>query len=532
MPATSRVTVLDGGTSVGGTKIEIEGPSGRVLLDFGTNYSQMSRYYEEFLRPRASRGLTDLLAVGLLPRRRGFYRTDLFPSTDFPDGDSSFDGEPPTAVLVSHAHLDHCGAMAFLDPRLPIFATPATVATLRAIQESGKSDVGSEYTYYVERAGREDGLLTPARGIPRRRREFHLFGEVDAGLRDALRAPVGRRTDVEGPDPTPAADHSVTRAFGIRSYPVDHSLLGSAAFLLDVDGARVAYTGDIRFHGARGRQTEAFLRALETTSPDVLMVEGTRLRPRASDEEQRPMSEETVRANARTKVAEYAGRLVVADFGPRNVERLATFREVALENGRELIITANDAYLLTLLRLVDPSVPTDFGPGGLRIWREPSVASPGPWQDRLETAYPDAGIGPAEVVASPGRWILCFSFFDANDLVDLRRATPGGLWLYSSSEAHGEEQEIDFRRLQEWIDWAQLHQVGFRVDPVSRRPEFEPGYHASGHATEAELVDLVRRSNARTVIPVHSETPARYRELLAPEGARVRLPRAEEPIDL
>lgn len=532
VPAASRVTVLDGEASVGGTKILVEAPEARALLDFGTNYMRMGRFYEEFLHPRPSRGLTDLFAVGLLPRRRGFYRPDLFPAADFPDGDTAFEGAAPGAVLVTHAHLDHCGALAFLDPRIPIFATAATAATLRAVQESGKTDVTSEYVYYTERTAREDGLLTTDRRAVRRRREFRLFDAAPPGLVDAWRAPASRHAPLDGPDPAPASEHPVARALGLRTYPVDHSLLGSAAFVLDVDGARIAYTGDVRFHGARGRETETFLRALETTQPDVLLVEGTRLRRAGSREVQTATSEATVRANALAKVAEFAGRLVIADFGPRNIERLATFRDVAQEHGRTLVVTEKDAYLLRLLRLVEPSVPDDFGPGGLRIWREPSVRARLAWQERLDTAYPDAGVGPEEIAAAPGRWILCFSFFDANDLVDLRRATPGGLWLYSSSEAHGEEQEFDFQRLQSWIDWAGLHQVGFRYDRVGPRLEFEPGYHASGHATEAELVEFVRRSNARTVIPVHSETPGRYQELLGPEGARVRLPRAEEPIDL
>ncbi|HZY92721.1 MAG TPA: MBL fold metallo-hydrolase [Thermoplasmata archaeon] len=532
MPSASRLTVLDGESSVGGTKILLDTGSAGLLLDFGTNYKRMGQYYEEFLHPRPARGITDLLAVGLLPERRGLYRPDLLPTTDFPRGDADFPGEAPAAVLLTHAHLDHCGALAFLDPTIPIYATPASVATLRAVQESGKSDVTTEFAYYTPRVDRGDGLLATERKGPRSRRAFHLFGEFTSGLVEALRAPPARHGEFEGPDPASAAGDPVTRAFRIESFPVDHSLLGSAAFVLDVDGARVAYTGDVRFHGARGRETEAFLRAMELRHPDVLLVEGTRLRRSDADHLPPQTSEAEVRANATAKVREYGGRLVIADFGPRNIERLTTFREVARESDRQLVVTAKDAYLLHLLRHVDPSVPVDFGPGGMRIWKEPSVRQPLAWQERIEAAYPDASMDAAEIIAAPGRVVLCFSFFDANDLVDLRRATTGGLWLYSSSEAHGEEQEFDFVRLQAWIAWAGLHQVGFRVDPADGRPQFEPGYHASGHATESELIDLVRRAQARVIVPVHSETPGRYQKILGPEGAKVRLLRAGEPLEL
>ncbi|HYK93283.1 MAG TPA: MBL fold metallo-hydrolase [Thermoplasmata archaeon] len=530
MPPGARLTVLDGGSSIGGTKILLEGAEGRLLLDFGTNYKRMGQYYEEFLHPRASRGLTDLLALGLLPRRRGFYRSDLFPATDFPAGDSEFPGDAPTAVLLSHAHLDHCGALAFLDPEIPVYASPATVATLRAVQETGKTDASTEYAYVNERSSRADGLLVADRGRARQRRPFRLFGEFTSGLVESLRAPPAKHGEFAGPDPGAAESDPLIRAWNVRPFPVDHSLLGSAAFVLDVDGSRVAYTGDLRFHGSRGDLTEAFLRGLERTHPDVLLVEGTRLRPAGSTEAQVRTSEEEVRRNATQKVREFARRLVIADFGPRNIERLSTFREVARDTDRQLVVTGKDAYLLQLLRHTDPGVPVDFGSSGMRIWEEPSARVPPAWEGRVRDSAPDAFIGAGELTASPGRYILCFSFFDANDLVDLRSATPGGLWLYSSSEAHGEEQEFDFHRLQAWIAWAGLHQVGFHVGANGLR--FEPGYHASGHATESELVELVRRASAKVVVPVHSETPERYRELLGKEGARVRLPRAEEPFEL
>ncbi|NLV27774.1 MAG: hypothetical protein GXY48_11530 [Methanomicrobiales archaeon] len=45
--------------------------------------------------------------------------------------------------------------------------------------------------------------------------------------------------------------------------------------------------------------------------------------------------------------------LVVADFSPRNVEKLETFRKIAEKYGRELVITAKDAYLLQPIEKAD-----------------------------------------------------------------------------------------------------------------------------------------------------------------------------------
>jgi ribonuclease J len=533
-----RLTVFDGSDAIGGTKILFEQGDARILLDFGTNYQKMSRYYEEFLKPRSSRGLVDYLELGLLPRQRGWYRSDLFPPYDYPQRDTEFAGQRPTAVLLTHGHLDHCGGVAFLDPTIPVYLTPMSLALLRSWQETGRPDVTNEVTYVAPRVARtgppEPGdslpgrLLETERGGTRGTRAFRLFGDVPAPLADRLAAsPYGERTAFEA-DPPKRATPTV-EGVKIEAAPVDHSVYGASAFLLEADGALIAYTGDLRFHGEHGAESEAFLRRLEARHPDILIAEGTRLRPEGSAPERERASESDVEATCRRDIDGHAGRLVVADFGPRNVERLRTFRAIALATGRELVLTPKDAHLLTMLHAVDPAIEVDFRPGAMRILEEPSAGRESPWLSLVRDRYGDAHLTPPEIAAAPGKWILCFSFFDCNDLVDLRAATPGGLWLYSSSEAHGEEQEFDFKRLRAWIDWAGMHSVGFRYltgpngqEQLTFDHPDDVGHHASGHATQAELLELVRRANPRRLVPVHtSQPPQRYAQLLRDLGAEV-----------
>jgi len=62
---------------IGGNKILVEDGETRIMLDFGIGFSQQGRFFNEFLRPRSSRGLFDPLALGLLPPLEGLYRKDL-----------------------------------------------------------------------------------------------------------------------------------------------------------------------------------------------------------------------------------------------------------------------------------------------------------------------------------------------------------------------------------------------------------------------------------------------------------------------
>ncbi len=374
--------------------------------------------------------------------------------------------------------------------------------------------------------------LESDRDAPKRGRPFQLVGELPTALRrEILRSPFGGRTIFEPSEPVAAGSRIGDLEF--RTQTVDHSVYGATAFLLETDGGPIAYTGDVRFHGERGEETERFVRELEARRPELLIIEGTRLRPNDDAPPQPKRTEDEVERNCAQRVAESEGRLVVADFGPRNVERLRRFRRIAHAAGRSLVLTPKDAFLLHLLHAADPSVEVDLGPGGMRILEEPSVGPERGWLSGVLDRHADAFLNPRDIARAPGRHLLCFSFFDCNDLVDLKKegATEGGLWLYSSSEAHGEEQEFDFLRLEHWIEWAGMRKVGFRhtVDAAGeRRLTFEHpddvGHHASGHATEAELVELIARAGPRAIVPVHTiQKPERYRALLKARGADVRV---------
>ena len=143
-------------------------------------------------------------------------------------------------------------------------------------------------------------------------------------------------------------------------------------------------------------------------------------------------------------------------------------------------------------------------------------------------------------------YMLCFSFFDLNELPSLM-PQEGSVYIYSSSEPHDEEGELDMRRLNRWLLRFGMRPVGVPqwkdhtpACPLGVKeecghwvvPDAERGLHASGHATGPELLDMVRNIHPQTFIPVHSQRPELYAELLKGTDIEVYLPTEGERLAL
>jgi len=175
------ITIYDGAQTIGGNKIFVEEGGRGVFLDFGKNFGKYSRYYEEFLKNRDTRGIHDLHYLNLIPKLNN-YRPDLIPA------DVSLNQYPKldiAAVLLSHAHLDHCGNIGLLDNSIPIVASPMSIAILKGMQDLAKSSVDGDTCYISEREPcNSDALVLKAGGSkqPYVGKDFYATEEILATL--------------------------------------------------------------------------------------------------------------------------------------------------------------------------------------------------------------------------------------------------------------------------------------------------------------------------------------------------------------
>ena len=451
----TKITFLGGINEIGGNCFLVEDKDTRLLLDFGLRYSLRQKYFEEYLKPRTACGIADVLAMGLIPNLPEFYRRDLLEMIGCEcSSEPCLDG-----LLLSHIHYDHSANISYLDERVPIYSSEITRLYAKVLMESGKRSIETEVYNFKPRPVLN--LRTPPIF-----REFKTF--------------------------TPGHEFEVG-SIKVRSFPVDHSVAGATAYLLECSDTSFVYTGDLRLHGPFGADTRQSIESIANYEPDLLLCEGTRIKDKKSD------SEEDVKKRS-LSVAKKCKQLIVADFAPRDIFRFATFLQIAEQLERQLLVTKQDAYLIRELGKVQSlrNILPSLNDESILIYvdRKDSGTYNDTDYDRWEREFlslPNA-VRSDYVREHQDKVIACMSFFDINELIDMRPRN-GSIYIESTSEPHNEEQQIDVGRLNNWLDFFKFKKYHF---------------HASGHAGASDLKSISQTVNSKTLIPIHTEKPGLF----------------------
>jgi ribonuclease J len=498
------LTVYDGANGIGGNKLYLEEGGHGVFLDFGKNFGKYGAFYEEFLKNRDTRGIHDLMYLDLLPKLN-IYRPDLIPS------DLSMSQYPAlnvSAVLLSHAHMDHCGNIGMLRKDIPIIASPESIVIMKGMQDTVNASIEGDTTYFSPRQPADElGLyLGSVATMNYQGRDFCCTEEPSEALTSFLSkrpGQDGKRAKKLEPGKCCCFDNGAF-PFEISAHPVDHSLFGAVAYILRGD-TTVAYTGDFRLHGKNGQMTRDFVHKAKEAS--VLITEGTRA-GRDNPTEDEKTTEDSVCEVCREAVESSSG-LVIADFSARNFERLESFQEIAEKTGRELVVPAKDIYMLHALSCIDSACVSD----SLRVYSEIGKKTRKWEQEVIEPLYGERYVNHELIRDNLDGYILCFSFFDMKHLLDIKPVS--GTYIYSSCEAFSEEMEIDFVRLWHWLERFNINSAGFSVEKLDGneyKPRFDKRLHASGHASREDIAWVLDQIDPDYIVPIHTEAAEWFTE--------------------
>ena len=398
-----RITCYGGVGEIGGNKFILEDRGVKVILDFGTGFSEGSDYFDSSISPRGVNGAGDLFEFDLLPQIPGLYSEGALQNTNVEYTEPEFD-----AVVLSHYHSDHTGRIEYIDPKIPVYCGETT----SLIHDAYSASTGS-----------------PLRGHPIRK------------FRTGDRFTIG--------------------PMEFRPIHVDHSIPGAYGFVIHTSGGTMIYTGDFRFHGPAGSMTKDLVDSARQEKPKLLLTEGTRVTPK---DDSAGMSESAVKKEA-LKMVRGTRSLVFSTFRGNDVDRVNTFFDACLETGRRLVVSMKVAMLLEKLSadrgLRVPRVGRDvdvylrrkktgkFDDSDYYAWERPFIAR---------------GLTSEDVRRRQGEVFLHLEAWNFPELIDIK-PDRGGTYIHAATEAFNEEGEKEETLIRNWVEhvgfrYAQLHASG------------------------------------------------------------------------
>lgn len=479
-----RIDFYGGVDEIGGNKILLGSDSTSIFLDFGMSFNKANEYFSEFLQPRKGNGIMDFVEMGLLPKIKGIYRDDYLKHC----GLNSYEKPSVDGLLLSHAHMDHSAYIHHLRHDIPIYMTEESRLILKVLEETSSVSFGETLKY---------------------KKTFHFTAKKRS---EGFKRLIGKETLIERNlnIVTPYKNFEIGD-LTLKSAPVDHSLPGASAFILENNDETVVYTGDLRFHGRRPEITKKFVKEAKRANPNVMISEGTRIDSSSTE------TEEDIEIKAKSIISDFKG-LVIVNFPVRDLDRLLTFYRVAKETDRRLVVNLKQAYMLKLFsgrdypELDDVDVYIPRRGWGL-IDDDSFVCFDGEWlcgshieashrtsdYKKWEKEFIEGGnaVNYRDLQEEPEKYIFRCDFFELKELIDVK--PENAVYIKSVTEPFDEEMELDERRINNWLGH-------FNLLPVYKM-------HVSGHASGPELLEMIREIQPEVLYPIHTTHKEHFMEL-------------------
>jgi ribonuclease J len=338
------------------------------------------------------------------------------------------------AIVLTHSHLDHYGLAHHARPDVPVYGSDGTVAIL---------EVGR--------------VFFPDAPLPSDLRRLPTDGPVSIG------------------------------SLSVTAIPVDHAAPDSRALLVEADGQRLLYSGDLRAHGRTAFRFDEMLADERFHGVDWLLVEGTTLGSSASSHGLR--SESDVEGKLVELARENSDKMLAVAASGQNVDRLVSCFRAAKRSDRFLVIDPYQAYVLMKLQGLSANIP-QFTWEGVRVSFAPHQVERLKDAGLMELVYAMSAEGKVttdELAGQPGRYLMCTrSGYGTTKVLDKVGGAHVEL-VWSMWSGYWRRDGCALR------DWAERSQV---------RPVF---VHSGGHAWPEDLKRLVETIAPKETVWAHTD---------------------------
>ena len=346
------------------------------------------------------------------------------------------------ALFLSHAHADHYGFIGLLPQDTPIYATEETFAMLAL-----------------------DGILGDD---PTEHLEKHPLKS-------------GQSCEV--------ADIKVT------AYIIDHSAYGACAYLIECDGKRILYSGDIRLNGVKGVLYKNLPKGV-----DYLLLEGTNVLRAKSNPTERDIEKQFVEAFDDTPDA-----LHLVWCSAKNIDRICALFRACIRCGKWLAIDPYTANVLAAVARLNPKIPTVTTAEQMKVYFPPRLTdrlternqeryiySLNPKQNKA--SYDDFSGSPEKYVMLVRPTVLTYLQRIKALRIRFIRSIWSGYWNEPSTE-----------RFRGWVE---------------EHCEVVKDIHSSGHADTQSLQRIVEFVRPKTIVPIHTDAPKRFCDIFVNDNVK------------
>lgn len=254
----------------------------------------------------------------------------------------------------------------------------------------------------------------------------------------------------------------------------DHDVVGSSAIFMETPELKIVHTGDFRLTGNHPDHVISWAKEAKEANIDIMLTEGTAFSfdKKDSNESEKLDTETKVLKEFDYYLTHTERKVIVINPYIRNVERLYLLNRQALLNRRKIV------WEKPFAKVIKEFYPEEI----LYVCKDRGT------DDEFHEMARE------EINESPDDFVLQNSLQHTKDLNHF----DSGIYLHSNGEPLG-AFDPEYEKLRKY-----LLSINFEFIPMG----------TSGHATQDDLLKIVKIAGAKKVIPWHSFQPEKMEDVL------------------
>ena len=286
-------------------------------------------------------------------------------------------------------------------------------------------------------------------------------------------------------DIQPIENTVTVKDFHVTKYDVDHSAFGACAFLFEVGGKTILYSGDIRLHGKKG--------GLYTELPqnvDYLFLEGTNLGRNVKQKTEDEVGDEFIQQFNSNPDSSF-----LVWCSGQNIDRIVSLYKACKDTKRNLCIDPYTAYVLNLAQKYHEKIPSTKTHSNLLVYY-PNRFCTKLRKRRIdihkEIVENSKKIQNDDPQKNPSKYVFVFRP-NLLDFFNKHLANTPIRFILSMWAQYWEKEAPDLMRFKAWL----------AAEPELRKRL--PDIHTSGHADVESLQQIVEHIQPKAIVPIHTE---------------------------